>query len=126
MLRDYLSDLKPKEIQARLSIGQLSFSDFCKDIAANLDHDTILKAEMINEDNQHLQYCVDFPKFGLFVDVEADGLDVEMRIQAINQEGHTLIYMFDDFDGTLQLSSRKQQGREKCKDIKELIYFRSN
>jgi hypothetical protein len=125
-MKGYLSNIPLKIIESRLSVGALDFGDFCKEITKNLDTDSLLLSRELNKKSQHLNFSVGFPKFTLNIKVIADNEDTEIHINGINEIGETYTYMFDDFDGVLQFSSKKQHGRTKCKDIRELLCFRVN
>ena len=125
-MKGYLSKLGLKLIESRLSVGALDFGEFCKEIANYLDLDTLLLSRELNKKSQHYSFSVGFPKFTLNIKVFSDNEDTEVHINGINEIGETYTYMFDDFDGVLQFSSKKQHGHTKCKDIRELLCFRVN
>ena len=125
-MENYFSKGGLKLIESRLSVGTLDFCDLCKEIIKHFDVHTLLLSRELNKKSQHYALSVGFPKFVLKVKVIADNEDLEVHINAINEIGETYTYMFDDFDGVLQFSSKKQHGRTKCKDIRELLCFRVN
>ena len=125
-MKGYLSKIQLKIVQGKLSLGLLCFGEFCQSIVDRLDKNTILQSKKLSKSNKSLQYKVSFPKFVLVVKIVADEEDLEVLIHAENLNGRTYQYLFDDFDGSLEFSARKQHGREPCKSIEELLCFSPN
>ena len=126
LMEKYLSSLQLKAIQGSLSLGFLCFGELCQNIVDKLDKATILASQELSSSDEYLEYNVRFPKFVLVVKILADEEDIEVLIHAKNDNGKTLEYLFDDFDGDLEFSARKQHGREPCKSIEELLCFSPN
>ena len=126
VMKGYLSKIQLKIVQGKLSLGLLCFGEFCQNIVDRLDKNTILQSKKLSKSNKALQYKVSFPNFVLVVHIAADEEDLEVLIHAENMNGATYQYLFDDLDGELEFSSRKQHGREPCKSIEELLCFSPN
>jgi hypothetical protein len=110
-MKGYLSKIQLKIVQGKLSLGLLCFGEFCQNIVDRLDKNTILQSKKLSKSNKALQYKVSFPNFVLVVHIAADEDDLEVLIHAENMNGATYQYLFDDLDGELEFSSRKQHGK---------------